>query len=47
MLTAVAVKILWGLGGLVVGWIGKHWHVAPVVAQANAIIRHDTKRDGS
>lgn len=37
MITALVVKVLWGLGGVLVGWAGKHWHIKPLIDAAKEL----------
>lgn len=36
MLTALLVKVAFSVGGIVVGWVAKKWHVQPIVDAAEA-----------
>jgi len=36
MLTAVLIKVGFALGGVVAGWLGKKWHVQPIIDQVEA-----------
>ncbi len=31
MLIAIVGKLLWSVGGVVVGWVAKKWHVQPFI----------------
>lgn len=31
MLTVIAAKLLWSVGGVVVGWLAKKWHFTKMV----------------
>ncbi len=44
MLVGIVIKALWFVSGTVAGWFAKHFHVAAVVNEANAIIEQAESR---